>query len=378
MTVKITGAVLGLASLVAMAAGCAGASAAELDYAKMELGQGKVGLRKDLGDIKPLCGDKKLRVAMSVGWGGNSWFKIARKEFEVEAAKCPNITEVAYTDGQGNPEQQIADVQSLAAQGFDVIVAFPGGGEALVRAMRQAMKAGAVVVPYATGRSFPGEPGKDYVLTVTDDNQAEAELLAQWLADKLKGKGNVIMYGGTPGNSLTASELVAVKKVFGKYPDIKLLEEPVVTNWVPSEYTTKTTGVLSKYPKIDAIFSDFGLGVMGALRAFKAAGRPIPLVVAQDGNELACFWEDNKTTEPGFQIATINYSGPWMAAWGLRKGLAAINGMKSSEPTIIQETMAEDSTNPALAPKCNRGLPPDALPANTTLTDEQLKQLLAK
>lgn len=340
-----------------------------------ELAIGKVGVRSDLGDMKPYCGSKEIRVALSVGWGGNSWFKIAKREFELEAAKCPNIIETTYTDAQGNPEKQIADVQSLAAEGYDVIIVFPGAGEALVKAMRDATESGSVVVPFATGTNFPGKPGKDYLLTVTDDNYAEATLMAEWLVKQLNGKGNVVMYGGTPGNTLTASELAAVKDVFANHPDMKLLEDPIVTNWVAADYTTTTTAVLAKYPQIDAIFADFGLGVMGALNAFKTAGRPLPLLVSQDANELACFYEENKAKEPGFKVSTINYSGPWMAAWALRKGVAAVQDIDNLEPTIIKEIPAEDSTVADMQPKCFRDLPPDALPSNTNLTTEQLKEL---
>lgn len=329
----------------------------------------------DQGSIEQYCGDDDISVAMSVGWGGNSWFKIARREFEVEAAKCANITDVAYTDAQGNPEQQIADVQSLAAQGYDVIVVFPGAGEALVRAMRQATRAGSTVVPFATGTSFPGEPGKDYLLTVTDDNFAEAKLMAEWLVEQMGGKGNMIMYGGTPGNALTASELSAVKEVLAENPDVTLLEDPIVTNWVAADYTTTTTAALAKYPQIDGIFADFGLGVMGAVRAFEAAGRKLPALVAQDANELACFYQENKENHPDFKLGTINYSGPWMAAWALRKGVAHVQGIDNLEPTVIIETMAEDSTRADMQPKCDPTLPPDALPSNTNLTKEQLIDL---
>ena len=52
-----------------------------------------------LPDISSLCGEKEMVVALADGFGGNSWRKITRAEFEDEAAKCPNITKVLYTDG---------------------------------------------------------------------------------------------------------------------------------------------------------------------------------------------------------------------------------------------------------------------------------------
>ena len=75
------------------------------------------------------------------------------------------------------------------------------------------------------------------------------------------------------------------KAVFDKHSGIKVLEGPVDTNWDPAEAQRVMAGMLAKYPQIDAVMSDYGLGSMGALRAFVAAGRKIPLWPGQDANQ---------------------------------------------------------------------------------------------
>jgi ribose transport system substrate-binding protein len=356
----------------------AGVAGAETKMTEVDLAPTKVGPKSEMLAITKFCGTKPIKVAYADGFGGNTWRKIARGIFEAEAAKCKNITAVAYTDGEFNPEKQISNFQSLTAQGYDVIVTFPDAGEALIHAMHEATQAGIAVVPYATGVVFPGKRGQDYLTLVTNDHESDAAELAQWEADQMKGHGNVIVYGGTPGNTLTTAEQKGWKKVFDKYPGIKVLEGPVVTNWDPAEYTKVTTGMLAKYTKIDAIFADYGHGVMGALRAFQAAGRPIPLVVAQDANELGCFWQENHAANPGFQLATLSYSAPWMAGWALRKGVAAVEGIPDTEPSILKQTINEDSTNPAKLPKCDKSLPPDAMVSISDISKEQLIKLLNK
>ncbi|MDO8941598.1 MAG: hypothetical protein Q7U75_00365, partial [Desulfobacterales bacterium] len=108
--------------------------------------------------------------------------------------------------------------------------------------------------------------------------------------------------------------------------------------------------------------SDYGQGSMGALRAFVAAGRPIPLWPSQDANELGCFWEANKDANPNFQLATVS-ARTWMVRLGLRKAVAAAQGINQPEPSIIELPLVEDSASgdAALAPKCNKDLPPDAI-----------------
>ena len=164
------------------------------------------------------CGTKKIKVALSDGWGGNYWRHITRAEFEDEASKCPNITETRYTDGEFKPEKQIADIEGLIAQKFDVIVAFLDTGPAILKATREATAAGIAVVPYSVGDNFPGVIGKDYVDRVTESQSQVGEQFADWLAKTLNGKGTVIMFGGTPGNPMTAAQVVGWKPTFAKYP----------------------------------------------------------------------------------------------------------------------------------------------------------------
>ena len=249
---------------------------AEDKFAGIDVAPTKVGVIADLKDMKEFCGTKKIKVALSDGYGENSWRKITRAEFEDEAAKCPNITEVRYTNGQGNPQKQISDIQGLIAQKFDVILVYPDGGEAILKAMTQATQAGAAVVTYDVGEHFPGTRGKDYLDVTTESLTGVGRTLAEWTVKQLNGSGNVIVLGGTPGNPTSAAMAIGWKEVFDKAPGIKVLEGPVDTNWDPAESQRVMASMLAKYPKIDAVMSDYGLGSMGALRAFVAAGRRDP------------------------------------------------------------------------------------------------------
>lgn len=333
----------------------------------------KVGSISELQDIKDFCGTKPIRVALSDGNGGNSWRRITLAEFKDEAAKCSNIVEVKYTDGQGNPQKQIADILGLAAQKYDVIVVNPDSGEALIRTMRQATKAGSMVIPFTVGETFAGTPGKDYLVAVTESVINGGKLNAEWVAKQLNGKGNIIVFGGSPGNGFTNTLAQAWKEVWAKYPDIKVLEGPIDTNWDPAQYQQIMAGLLAKYPQIDAVYSDYGTGSVGALRAYLAAGRKIPVWSSGDANELGCFWKDNVAANPDFKLATWS-SRTWLVRLALRKGVAAAQGLDNHEPSIVNLPMEEDSADPALQPKCETSLPPDAI-LSSKLSKQQLADL---
>jgi ribose transport system substrate-binding protein len=349
-------------------------AAAQNKLADVDLAPDKRGSIADMEDISKYCGTKDLKVAYSDGWGGNYWRQIARAEFEDEASKCPNIKVVRYTDGEFKAEKQIADIRGLIAQQFDVIVVFADTGAAQLKVMRQALEAGIAVVPYSNGDAPFGELGKDYLTRVTETQIGLGKMLAEWMVKTLGGKGNVIVHGGTPGNPMTASQAVGWQEVFAANPGIKVLEGPVDTNWDPAQAQKVTAAAIAKYDQIDGIMAE----TTGPIRAFLAAGRPIPAWAGQDLNELSCLWQDNHGANPTFKLATAS-AHTWLVRLALRKGLAAVNGMDNLEPSLIDLPFSEDSTSsdPALAVKCDKNLPPTAIPS-AMVPGDKMKEILSK
>ncbi len=116
---------------------------------------------------------------------------------------------------------------------------------------------------------------------------------------------------------------------------------PVYVNWDPAETQRVTSGLLAKYPQIDATFHDSGEGSVASLRAFDAAGRPLPLTVTEDVNSLGCLWQDKHASNPDFNIITTS-SGTWMVRWAVRKAVAAAEGLSDPEPSIVTMLKYED------------------------------------
>jgi ribose transport system substrate-binding protein len=347
---------------------------AQNKFSNLDLAPNKKGGVADMQEISKFCGTKELKVAYSDGWGGNYWRQITRAEFEDEASKCPNIKEVRYTDGEFKAEKQIADIRGLIAQKFDVIVVFADTGVAQLKVMKQATDAGIAVVPFTTGDAPFGDMGTDYVVRVTETQIGLGKMLAEWMVKTLDGKGNVIVQGGTPGNPMTSSQAVGWREVFAASPGIKVLEGPVDTNWDPALAQKVTAAEIAKYPQIDGMMAE----TTGPIRAFLAAGKPIPAWAGQDLNDLSCLWQDNHAANPTFKLATAS-AHTWLVRLALRKGLAAANGMANTEPSLIDLPFSEDSTSsdPKLKVKCDKSLPPTAIPS-AMLTGAKMKEILSK
>jgi len=334
---------------------------------------GTVGTESDIQDISKFCGTKDITVALADGFGGNSWRKITRAIFEDEAAKCKNIKKVIYTDAQGDTQKAISDINSLVAQGVDVIVTFVDGGEALLPTIKKATAAGVKVVPFVG--SPGGTPGKDYVDFVSEDIKTYGKNLADWTISKMGGKGNLVMLGGIAGNSYSQAVYDGVMESVKANPGIKLLNEdgPVATDWEPGKTQQVVAGLITKYGTINGIVADYGGGSVGGIRAFEAAGKPFPVWSANDSNEFACLWYQYKDKQPTYQIATES-SRNWVVKVALHKGLAAYNGLANDEPSTYNLQIIEDSTDASKMPKCEKDLPADAI-LSSGLTVDQLKKL---
>lgn len=324
-------------------------------------------------DITAVCGTEPITVALADGFGGNSWRKITRAEMEDEAAKCPNIEEVLYTDAAGDQQQAIADINSLVAQGADAIVVYADFGEAQLPAIRAAHEEGVAIVPYLSDPG--GTPGEDYVDFVDEDRPAIGQLWADWIGTVV-GEGNVIFLGGIPGNPSSLNFIEQFKVGLADYPGITLLsEEPVDTNWDPAEYQRVMAGLLTQYDSIDGIVTDYGLGSIGAMRAYVAANEPLPPFAAlASGNENGCLWEELYPDNPAFDFMSVDGTTR-VVRTALAKAVAAAQGVDDPFSNIVPLVVYADTVADS-PPQCDPDLPPDA-DLSSSLTPEQLAELFA-
>src|SRR4051794_27360250 len=302
------------------------------------------------------CGSKKITLALADGFGDNNWRRITTAEGRDEASKCPSVTKFVYTDGQGNTQKSISDIQGLAAQGVNAMVVFPDQGKAVLPAIRQAYKAGVVTVPY---RVTPGgTPGQDYDAFVSTDFKQAGVLWGQWLVKALNGKGLVANLGGPPANSQSQDEYDGMLSVLKDHPDIKFVGQTPYnpTNWDPAQTQKVVTALLAKYPKIDAITTDFGAALASSFGAFKQAGRKVPAVATEDSNQLSCDREKMLSTNPDFKLFTVD-SQNWMVRYAVDWAVAKASGGKLPTTQVPQLAFEDSISKKPNPPKCDSTLP---------------------
>jgi ribose transport system substrate-binding protein len=318
------------------------------------------------------CGSKKITFALADGFGDNNWRKITTGEARDEAAQCKSITKFTYTDGQGNTQKAISDIHGLAAQGVNAAVVFPDAGQAVLPAIRDAFKAGVVTVPYRV--SPGGKAGTDYNYYISTQFQQAGELWGKWLDTALHCKGNVINLGGPPANSQSLAEYQGLKAAIASCPGIHIIGQTpyYVTNWDPAQTQKVVTAVLAKYPKIDAITTDFGAALASAFSAFSQANRKIPAIATEDSNQLSC--DQKKLNFPLFTVDSQN----WMVRTAVDFAVAKATGGTIPSSTVVPQKAFEDSLTGKPHPvECAPSLPSDAI-LSSHLSHAQLKAALGE
>jgi ribose transport system substrate-binding protein len=307
------------------------------------------------------CGTKPITLAVEDGIGLNAWSQESYAAVKSTAAECKNVKVITFA-GSFVLSQEIGNISSAVAQGANAITVIPDSGSAELPAIDQATAAGVKVVPW--GSNPGGTNGQDYVDYVDWNDSAAGTLWAKWMVKVLHGHGNVIYTGGPAGSPVGEDQLTAIDNVFANYPGIHLLTGTgsyAVTNWDPTTAGTVTASLLSQYPVINGIISNYGTDALASAQAFQKAGRKLVPIATLDANGLSCLYKKNKVP-----LETIS-SRNWLGRVAARKAIAAAEGLPNAEPNIYNLASFEDTT--AGKPyQCNPKAAADFYPSNKLTT----------
>ena len=205
---------------------------------------------------------------------GNGWREEMICSIKAQAKASGVVSKVIVANRNGGPSEQIADLRNLISAGANAIIINPSDREALNPVIKQAAQRGIVVVAVDQAVSAP----EAYVLS--NDQVAYGSIGAQWLADKLGGKGNVVEMRGIDGVPADADRHQGFGDVMKKYPDIKVTS--VFTDWALNKTAQTTKDLLGSGKQIDGVWTS-GLD-LPVVEAYKTSGKPFVPVVGADNN----------------------------------------------------------------------------------------------
>ncbi|MBD0261991.1 MAG: ABC transporter substrate-binding protein, partial [Tolypothrix sp. Co-bin9] len=222
--------------------------------------------------------DVKLRsVGVTVGDLSNPFFVVMAQGAEKEAKKIGgDDVRVTVVSSGYDLNQQFNQIENFVAANTDVIILNAADSKGIRPAVDKARQAGKVVIAVDTGVEAKVDA------TVTTDNVQAGEVGCQYIADRLKGKGNMVIVNGPPVTSVI-QRVNGCEKVLSKYPDIKILSKNQNAEGSRDGGLRVMSDLLTTFPKIDAVFAINDPSGVGVDLAARQVRRNEFFIVGVDG-----------------------------------------------------------------------------------------------
>jgi len=276
---------------------------------------------------KPMAG-KGFVVGLSNGPFTHSWrvemLESLQKQFDMYRDKGW-VSKLIVQNAGPDVNTQIAQIRNLIASKVNLLLINPNSATALDPVIKEAQDAGIQVIVY----DQPVANGN--ILNVYMNQEWWQSPITEWLCKQLNYKGNIVYISGIadqPGNILRDN---AAMKVLAKYPGIKLLAK-ANGNWDQAAAQQVMTDLLGSFPNIDGVLTQDGM-TLGIIRAFQAAGRPLPPITGETQVAFIKEWKKMKD-QTGFSTVGIENS-PGAVSTSLGIGIRLLQGKKLKPDLLI-------------------------------------------
>lgn len=210
-----------------------------------------------------------LRIGVSMSQFDDTWLTYLRESMDKKAKSMPDGVKLQFEDARSDVVKQLSQVESFVSQKVDAIVVNPVDTAATKKITEAAVKAGIPLI-YVNRRPDDLNLPKG-VITVASNDLEAGQMQMQYLAEKMKGKGDIVILLGDLANNSTTNRTKGVKEVLAKYPGIKIDQEQTGT-WSRDKGMTLVNDWLTQGRKFDAIVSNNDEMAIGAAMALKQAG----------------------------------------------------------------------------------------------------------
>ncbi|WP_413624818.1 ribose ABC transporter substrate-binding protein RbsB [Luteibacter sp. Lutesp34] len=221
----------------------------------------------------------------------NNPFFVELKDGAQKAAKDAGIN-LVVVDAQDDPARQISSVEDLIQRRVSVILLNPTDSSALAGAVQSAQRANIPVVTLDRGVD-----GAEVASHIASDNVAGGKMAADYLAQALGGKGNIIELQGVAGTSAARERGKGFDDAIAATGMKIVASQPA--NFDRAQGLSVSENLLQAHSDVQAIFAQNDEMALGAVQALAGKNKKV-LVVGFDGTP------DGKTAvQNGTMAATV-------------------------------------------------------------------------
>lgn len=210
-------------------------------------------------------GDGTYKVGLAMNTLNNPFF-VTLKEGAESQADSEDI-KLEISDSQGNPGQQITDVENLLQGGLDLLILNPVDSDAATQAVLLANEQGVPVI--TVDREAVGG---EVLAHIGFDALKSGSIAATFLEEALKGQGKVVELQGILGTNVGRDRSQGFNEHMSTVSGVEIIAQQSA-NFDRGEALAVMEDILQAHSEIDAVYAANDEMVMGALSAIESAGR---------------------------------------------------------------------------------------------------------
>lgn len=214
----------------------------------------------------PAMAQQPYVIYLSNNFVGNDWRQQMLRVAQVSIEKGPlaGKVDLRIALAEGTVQAQINSLNSIIRENPSAILIDAASDSALNPTIKRACDAGILVISFDQTVTEPCA----YALESNWDRMPA--VMAEWLAEQMKGTGNILVDRGLAGAPISAKLIEGYEAVLSKYPGI------TIAGYYNGDYAlgpeqSGVAALLAAHPQVDGILTQ-GYG-SGAIQALKDAGR---------------------------------------------------------------------------------------------------------
>ena len=290
----------------------------------------------------PLLAKKDTyKVGFAQTESNNPWRLAQTKSMQDEASA--RGWQLVYTDAAGSAAKQVADVNSMIAQGVDLIFLAPREEKPLIPAIMAAKGANIPVILLDRNVDQTlAKAGEDYVCFIGSDFIEEGKRVAEWLAANAGGKSKILQLEGTTGSSPANDRKKGFDDVIAANAGFTILASQT-GDFARDKGRQVAETLLQAHPDADIIYAhndEMAIGAISAIEAAgKVAGKDVMILSIDGGREIVQLVIDGK-------VAAVCECSPMFGPKAFDTAVAYANG-EAIAAKLINPDRFFDATNAA-------------------------------
>lgn len=234
--------------------------------------------------------------------------------------------EVTSEFANNTPEQQVEQIENAMTRQPDVMLITPINPEALEPPIRKAVEGGITVA--AVGNTI--ENRQLLLSSMLFDNEDIGRKKAEFLVERLGGKGKVAIVHGIRGLTFTEGQRKGAQEVFDRNRDIEIVARAFAGGFSSDLGLKETQDILTRTPDVDAIFFDNDDLAIGGIQALRERSISLEDVVLA-GTDGA---------QPGLDAVRKGELDYTLSACGVANGILSVN--------VVNDFLERDKKPPEL------------------------------